>query len=963
MSILDDKGFDFDSVVLILANNIMKTITIWPSDLSIEEEVNIRQYHSRHIAEQYTEIIGFERLCEIIRTSKKEQQIMEIIQNEIEQRRYQEIDDRRIIEDNKISSIKGSQKTILDYAIEYYHTGWSIFPLISKSKKPLVDSWEPYQKERADEEQIRQWFSNTNNNNIAIVTGRISGIFAFDNDGEKAKNYFDEVFEKIDEEGIKAAINSTVHIKTGGGNTNIILGFRKEEFLEGEEIENSILWTDRDGHTEIRLKGERGYIVAPPSIHPNGNQYEISGTYPAVLSKEQILRLIAAFKCVQNKKVPTKNYTAVQVRQQELLDEETIDDIVAILKPYYRLGIRNDFVLYLSGWLRKEHITIDAARKVIKAIAEDDEEKQSRLRTLEETYAKDNLSDIKGYSGLLTLLVDQMEEDEERAYQILKRIEEILPAKHREEQQEKRYEREEENILKLVWENSSEFFLDQFGLPYAAITVNGHFETMSLTSKRFKNWVCKLFYERTGDLLKAEDLASISNILKAEAEFGGNIKQLYLRVGNNNQVDLDTNYYYYDLTNGSWEVVKITGTEWKIEKSPPIIFRRYNNQQPQVYPVRGYPHDIFDQFMNLINIKDEDNKLLLKCYIIALFIPEIPKPVLMLHGEQGSAKSTLQELIKMVVDPSIIRTLSFPGEINELIQKLAHNYVAYFDNISVIKELISDELCRAVTGSGFSKRQLYTDDDDIIYNFKRCIGFNGINLGATKADLLDRALIIQLERIPKEKRCKVEEIWKEFEKIKAQVLGYIFDILVRVIKKRNDGGIELKGHPRMADFAEVSEIISRCMGYNENKFLAAYYKNIGLQTQQALEASPLATAIMEFLNSRIKWEGTCTGLLDELEPVAETLKIKTKNNRLWPSTPNVLSRRLNEIKTNLREIGIIIDRPVDTATNTRKIEIRKISPECPLSPEDPNQAQLQLENSGDIVGEIDSISPEYPRQN
>jgi Holliday junction resolvasome RuvABC ATP-dependent DNA helicase subunit len=102
-------------------------------------------------------------------------------------------------------------------------------------------------------------------------------------------------------------------------------------------------------------------------------------------------------------------------------------------------------------------------------------------------------------------------------------------------------------------------------------------------------------------------------------------------------------------------------------------------------------------------------------------------PILMLHGEQGSAKSTLQELIKMLVDPSIIRTLSFPRDINELIQQLSHNHVAYLDNISNIKEWYSDQLCRAVTGSGFSKRQLWTDDDDIIYSFKRCIGFNSIN--------------------------------------------------------------------------------------------------------------------------------------------------------------------------------------------------------------------------------------------
>ena len=40
------------------------------------------------------------------------------------------------------------------------------------------------------------------------------------------------------------------------------------------------------------------------------------------------------------------------------------------------------------------------------------------------------------------------------------------------------------------------------------------------------------------------------------------------------------------------------------------------------------------------------------------------------------------------------------------------------------------------------------------------------------------------------------------------------------------------------------------------------------------------------------------------------------------------------------------------------MKIRKISPECPVSPEDPNQAQLQLENPEDIAGDNNSISPD-----
>ena len=183
-----------------------------------------------------------------------------------------------------------------------------------------------------------------------------------------------------------------------------------------------------------------------------------------------------------------------------------------------------------------------------------------------------------------------------------------------------------------------------------------------------------------------------------------------------------------DLTNKEWEVVRIDAENGLTIVNTSILFRRYSNQQPQVHPSREYPPDIFNQLMRLINNRGNDNKLLLKCYIVSLLIPEIPKPVLMLHGEQGSAKSTLQEPIKMLIDPSSIRTVTFPRDINELVQKLMHNYICYFDNVSEIKEWISDQLCRAVTGSGFSKRELYSDDDDIIYNFKRCIRFNGINL-------------------------------------------------------------------------------------------------------------------------------------------------------------------------------------------------------------------------------------------
>ncbi len=211
------------------------------------------------------------------------------------------------------------------------------------------------------------------------------------------------------------------------------------------------------------------------------------------------------------------------------------------------------------------------------------------------------------------------------------------------------------------------------------------------------------------------------------------------------------------------------------------------------------------------NLQSDNDILLLSVYIISLFIPEIPKVILVLSGSGGGAKTTTFKMIKNIVDPSSAETFSFPSQINDLVQMLDHHYITYFDNVSSISENQSDLLCRSVTGTGYNKRALYQTDVDHIYTFKRCIGVNGINLATTRADFLDRSLVIKLNRIEHAARKK-EDIDREFE-VKPFVLGHIFDILIKVLqyKERHGDKIMLKEYPRMADFAEWGEIISRCL--------------------------------------------------------------------------------------------------------------------------------------------------------
>ena len=112
---------------------------------------------------------------------------------------------------------------------------------------------------------------------------------------------------------------------------------------------------------------------------------------------------------------------------------------------------------------------------------------------------------------------------------------------------------------------------------------------------------------------------------------------------------------------------------------------------------------------------------------------------------------------------------------------------------------MSDVLSQACTGGGFSKRQLYSDDEDVIYQVKRCMGINGINLLINKSDLMDRTILLHLDRIDSSSRKEEIELWKDFEKARPEIVGGIFDALVLAMKYYPDA--KLPRLPRMADFA------------------------------------------------------------------------------------------------------------------------------------------------------------------
>ncbi len=277
----------------------------------------------------------------------------------------------------------------------------------------------------------------------------------------------------------------------------------------------------------------------------------------------------------------------------------------------------------------------------------------------------------------------------------------------------------------------------------------------------------------------------------------------------------------------------------------------------------------------------------------------------------------MSRLLRRLIDPSSLENLSFPRNPAELAQILSHHYMVPFDNVDMLQSQQSDALCRGCTGDGISKRQLYTDDDDIIYSFRRCIILNGINAAATKADLLDRSILIGLDRIANNERRDEERLETEFSQARPHILGGMLDALSKAISIKTNTRLDSK--PRLADFANWGCAIAAGLGSSPECFMAAYMANIDEQNDEVVYGHPVAAAIMALMDKEGHWDGQAAALLDELEAEAAIQKIDVRD-KMWPKSPSALGRRLNEVRTNLQDAGILISK---CKSGSRNITISK----------------------------------------
>ena len=307
---------------------------------------------------------------------------------------------------------------------------------------------------------------------------------------------------------------------------------------------------------------------------------------------------------------------------------------------------------------------------------------------------------------------------------------------------------------------------------------------------------------------------------------------------------------YLDLCNRIGKLVQIKPDGWEVTQNPPVYFKRSSSMKPLPHPESG---GNISELFNFINAGDEDTKALIAAFLVGALKPKGPYPILIITGEQGSAKSTTAKLIRALIDPSVSPLRTLPRSERDLMLSAMNNWLLVFDNLSGFPPWISDSLCRMSTGGGLSTRGLYTDSDEVIFNAMRPAILNGIDEFANRDDLIDRSLIIKLPRIPKGKRRLDKTIWREFEKAKPKILGALLDAVSTAM--RNFDKVNLKTLPRMADFAQWIVAAETAMPFKPGEFIEIYQRNLEESEQSIFESNPVAMALLELVRDKRKLVG------------------------------------------------------------------------------------------------------------
>jgi hypothetical protein len=207
-----------------------------------------------------------------------------------------------------------------------------------------------------------------------------------------------------------------------------------------------------------------------------------------------------------------------------------------------------------------------------------------------------------------------------------------------------------------------------------------------------------------------------------------------------------------------------------------------------------------------------------------------------------------------LVDPNVAPVRALAREERELMIAANNGYLLAFDNLSGLPFWLSDALCRLASGGSFAVRQLYTDDEEVLFQAARPILLNGIEDVISRPDLADRAIFLTLPPIDQGQRRPEAELWREFEMARPRILGALLDAAAHGLRSLSELRHRLEQLPRMADFTLWATACETAL-WPVGTFARAYEANRRVAVESMIDGDPVAMSVREIMAQRKTWIG------------------------------------------------------------------------------------------------------------
>lgn len=457
-----------------------------------------------------------------------------------------------------------------------------------------------------------------------------------------------------------------------------------------------------------------------------------------------------------------------------------------------------------------------------------------------------------------------------------------------------------EKFLHQLGANGIELFHEAKQEGFIAITQNGGGRlNFPIRSESIRNWLrLKYFEANRGKPIAQQALAETVDTLEAQAIYRGPLCEVHLRIG---AMDDEV---FIDLGRADARVVRIGPDGWDVTTDCPIRFRRSPGFGELPEPTRDGDLKCLRKLLGL----GEENWVLLLAFLINCLKPSGPYMLLLVEGEQGSGKSILCSLVKQLIDPNEVERLRLPKTEHDLAIQANENHLLVYDNTSSVKWDMSDALAALATGSGFSTRKYYTDNESRTFKHCRCSMLNGIGSFANYADLQERSSQLKLPTMPPAARKTEREFWETFNEIRAGVFGCLCDAVAHALKFRDK--VEAPSGVRMADAAQWIVAAEPALGLIQGTFARALQRSqLDMMVEKAVN-DPLVIVILEIVEKEPHkvFNGTVGRLWSRIQPDP------IRRDRRLPATPAHLSNALQRLKPVMAKI----DLEVEFGQKTRK---------------------------------------------